>query len=443
MIGVVQKTKIVGAYMVYEIVVGRSESDRQKYGLDGTILIGKHYVRMGDVESLSNRVLLDVNHSQVIFICGKRGSGKSYTLGAIAEGIAVLPPKERSRISAIILDTMGIFWTMKYPNLHDKQLLREWGLSGDGLDVVIFTPAGYFTAYREKGIPTDYAFSLLASELSAGDWCMAFDVSPTSAVGVLIERVVNELTERGGAFGLEELIAATVKSGDAQAQAVVNRFENAKTWGLFNERGTPLLDLIRPGQIAILDVSCYAGGSGSWNIRALVIGIIAQKMFLHRMGSRKDEEYHQLQKEVLYTQPDASEEEPLIWLLIDEAHEFLPREGKVASSDALITVLREGRQPGLSLVLATQQPGKIHTDVMTQSNIVIAHRITAKLDTDALGTLTQSYMRGDLDTFLNQLPRVKGAAIVLDDANEKIIPIRVRPRQTWHGGSDPEMLKKE
>ena len=429
--------------MTYEIVVGRNETDRKKYGLDGTVLLGKHYVRMGETESLSNSVYLDVNHSQVIFICGKRGSGKSYTLGAIAEGIAILPPLQRKRISAIILDTMGIFWTMKYPNLHDKQLLREWGLPGDGLDVVIFTPIGYFNTYRDKGIPTDYAFSLLASELSAGDWCMAFEVSPTSPVGVLIERVITELHEQKETYVLDDIVAAVKKTNDPQTQAAINRFENAKTWGLFSDRGTPLLDLIRPGQIAILDVSCYAGGSGSWNIRTLVIGIVAQKMFLHRMGTRKDEEYHQLQKEVLYTQPDSVEEEPLIWLLIDEAHEFLPRDGKVASSDALITILREGRQPGLSLVLATQQPGKIHTDVMTQANIVISHRITAKLDTDALGTLTQSYMRGDLDKFLNELPRVKGAAIVLDDANEKLFPIRVRPRQTWHGGSDPEMLKKE
>jgi len=132
-----------------------------------------------------------------------------------------------------------------------------------------------------------------------------------------------------------------------------------------------------------------------------------------------------------------------VWLFIDEAHEFLPREGKTASSEALITILREGRQPGISLVLATQQPGKIHTDVMTQSNIIISHRITAKLDTDALATLTQSYMRGSLDKFLNELPRVKGAAVVLDDNNEKLFPIRVRPRQTWHGGSDPELLRDE
>ncbi len=427
--------------MAYEIVVGRSDSDRQRLSLRGSVLLGKHYVRMGEVESLSNLVYLDVNHSQVIFICGKRGSGKSYTMGAIVEGMANLPPDERKKLSLVVLDTMGIFWTMKYPNRKDTAMLREWGLTGDGLDVVVFTPVGFYQQYKDNGIPTDFAFALLASELETTDWATAFELSLTEPVGVLIERVVTALRERGGKYGIDDIIAAIHESNDPAAQAAVNRFENAKTWGLFSDQGTPLKELIKPGQVAVLDVSCYAGGAGSWNVRALVIGIVAQKLFIERMRSRKDEEHEQLQRDVLYEQPERHEPEPLVWLFIDEAHEFLPREGKTASSDALITILREGRQPGISLVLATQQPGKIHTDVMTQSNIIISHRITAKLDTDALGTLTQSYMRGDLEKFLNELPRVKGAAIVLDDNNEKLFPIRVRPRQSWHGGSDPELLR--
>ncbi|MCF7901567.1 ATP-binding protein, partial [Candidatus Woesearchaeota archaeon] len=90
--------------------------------------------------------------------------------------------------------------------------------------------------------------------------------------------------------------------------------------------------------------------------------------------------------------------------------------------------------------LATQQPGKIHTDVMTQSDTVIAHRITAKLDTDALSTLMQSYMRKGLVEELDNLPREKGAAIIFDDTNEKMYPMRVRPRFTWHGGGSPTAI---
>ena len=126
--------------------------------------------------------------------------------------------------------------------------------------------------------------------------------------------------------------------------------------------------------------------------------------------------------------------------VVHNCHEFLPREGKTPASEPLITILREGRQPGISLILATQQPGKIHTDVMTQSDIVIGHRITAKLDTDALGALMQTYMRDGLTVQLDKLPRDKGSALVFDDTNERLYPIKIRPRITWHGGSSPSLL---
>jgi hypothetical protein len=80
---------------------------------------------------------------------------------------------------------------------------------------------------------------------------------------------------------------------------------------------------------------------------------------------------------------------------------------------------------------------------MTQADVVIAHRITAKLDTEALGTLMQSYMREGLVKQLDDLPREKGAAIVFDDSNEKMYPIRLRPRFTWHGGEDPSAMPKK
>jgi len=133
---------------------------------------------------------------------------------------------------------------------------------------------------------------------------------------------------------------------------------------------------------------------------------------------------------------------PLVWIFIDEAHEFLPREGKTPATDALVQLLREGRQPGISLVMATQQPGKIHSDAMTQSDIVISHRVTAKLDVDALNDITQSYLYESISAKLNGLPRLKGSAIILDDNSERIYPMRVRPRFTWHGGEAPTAIKK-
>jgi uncharacterized protein len=206
-----------------------------------------------------------------------------------------------------------------------------------------------------------------------------------------------------------------------------------------------LKDLAVGGQVTVLDVSCYATVEDSWKIKNLVIGLIAKKLFNERMKARKNEEYEDIHHSMNYFSdaPDTKQEFPLVWLVIDEAHEFLPVKDKTLATDPLVTILREGRQPGISMILATQQPGKIHTDVLTQSDTVIAHRITAKLDVDALGTLMQSYMEEGLVSALDNLPREKGAAIIFDDTNERMYPIRVRPRFTWHGGDEPSAIKEQ
>ena len=470
---------------MFDIIVGRNEADREKFGDKGTVLIGKHYVKMGRTTSLSNNIFLDVTRAHVFFVVGKRGSGKSYTMGVIAEGISDLPPEIKNNISVVLLDTMGIYWTMKYPNQKDKGLLNEWGLSGKALDVKIYTPTGFFDDFRKKGIPTDYPFSIKPLELDAGDWCMSFGVQSNNPIGVLIEKTIYALKDRHETQGIEYAITDIVamidqdKEADSNTRnAAKNLFFNARNWGIFepelttpvvfsspspekkssldykkkttvatpiSHRATPLSDLAKGGQVTVVDLSCYATMPNSWNIKNLVVGLIAEKLFIQRMIARKDEEYAQIHKSInLFGEEQTKKFEfPMVWLVIDEAHEFLPHDGKTLATDPLVTILREGRQPGISLILATQQPGKIHTDVMTQSDVVIAHRITAKLDTEALGALMQSYMREGLVEQLDDLPRVKGAAIIFDDNNEKMYPMRLRPRLTWHGGEDPSALPKQ
>src|SRR3989344_734580 len=200
-----------------------------------------------------------------------------------------------------------------------------------------------------------------------------------------------------------------------------------------------------PGQVSVLDVSAYATMPNGWKIKSLIIGLVSQKLFIERMTSRKFEEFEAVQKSTHFAtdEGEGKLKMPLVWLVVDEAHEFLPRDGSTVATFPLITVLREGRQPGISLILASQQPGKIHNDVMTQSDTVISHRITAKVDVDALSMLMQSYMREGLDVQLDNLPRVNGAAVLFDDSNEKMYAMRVRPRFTWHGGESPVAVHKK
>lgn len=372
----------------------------------------------------------------------------SYTMGVFAEGVADLPREVKQNIAIVMLDTMGVYWTMKYPNSQDKKILKDWNLEGKPLDVEIFTPFLYHDEYKKKGVPTDKPFAVKPSELSGTDWITTFELKSDDPTAALIEKIITELQESEKDYDLDDIVTEIEKDKDSQKHIITaakNRFHNAKNWGLFDKNATKIKDIVKGGQVSVLDLSCYATRPGSWNIKNLVVGLVSQNLFIQRMSARKDEEYQEVHKSQNPYGDESKEkqEDPLVWLVIDEAHEFLPNKGHTLASEPLITILREGRQPGISLVLATQQPGKIHTDVMTQSDTVIAHRITAKLDTEALGALMQSYMREGLVEELDKLPREKGAAIIFDDTNEKMYPMRVRPRFTWHGGGSPMAIKED
>ncbi len=434
--------------MVYDIIIGRNKVDKEEFGKEGTILIGRHYVKMGETTSLSSNIYMDVARSHVVFVCGKRGSGKSYTMGVIAEGISELPGQLAENLAVVIFDTMGIYWTMKHSNKKDEKLLDEWDIKAKSLDVQIYTPKGYYKQVKESGIPTDFPFSIKPSELSAYDWGLTFGIDLNNQVGVLIERTITRLKKDKKEYSIKDILNVIQKDDRVDQNtkdSAENRFMNAQSWGLFSEEGTPIDELVKGGQVTVLDVSAYALIPGAEGIRALVIGLVSQKLFINRMIERKKEEYEAVKKETSFLSEDDIEEKrekPLVWLIVDEAHEFLPNEGKTAASNALITILREGRQPGISMVLASQQPGKIHTDVMTQSDIIISHRLTAQVDIKALGMLMQSYMREGLDKQLNYLPRVRGSGIIFDDVNERLYPMKVRPRFTWHGGEAPVAMHK-
>lgn len=433
--------------MPYDIITGRNESDKKDLGEKGLVFLGKGYVKMGQYTSLSNKIFMDVARSHVVLVAGKRGSGKSYTLGVIAEELSNLPQETSQNIASLIFDTMGIYWTMKFPNQKDKELLQEWELKSKNLPVKIFVPFGNYDSYLEKGIPIDKKFALDVTELNAEDWVLTFSLDITNPIAVLIERIITKLKEEGN-FNLDEIISNLEndeKTSKENKNAAIGLFEAAKTWGIFaekNKEATQVKDLISAGTTSVLDLSVY-NSVGAFNVRALVISLISRKIFNQRMDARKKEEIESVSKGLDYLSTQEKKETPLVWMFIDECHEFLPLKGKTIATDALIQLLREGRQPGISLVLATQQPGQIHRDVMTQSDLVIAHRVTSKPDLEALNYIMQSYLFESIKKYMDDLPGLKGSAIILDDNSERIYPMRIRPRFTWHGGEAPTAVKIE
>jgi uncharacterized protein len=432
--------------MAYDIIIGRNKSDKKEFGDKGLMYLGKGYVKMGNYTSISNKIWLDVVRSHVILISGKRGSGKSYSIGVLAEEISKLPDEVRKNIAPLIFDTMGIFWTMKYKNDKDLELLEQWDLKAQSLPVNIWIPFGYFEEYEKRGIPVDKKFALAVSELDTEDWLSIFELKMIEPVSVLIQKIIFKLKILEE-FDIDDIIneiSLDVDVAEETKKSAIALFQAAKSWKVFasrDDRATKVEQLITAGETTVLDLSMYSSSS-TFNVSALIIGLISKKIFDQRNLARKKEEIENIQHGINFSYEE-KRELPLIWMFLDEAHEFLPMNEKTPATNSLIQLLREGRQPGISMVLATQQPGVIHRDVMTQSDIVISHKLTNKHDIEALNEIMQTYLLQSIQKSMSQLPDAKGSAIILDDNSERLYPIKVRPRYTWHGGESPRAIKKQ
>jgi uncharacterized protein len=439
-----KRTTSFQPYMAFDIIIGRNKEDKKRFGENGLIRLGKGYVQMGNYTSLSNNILVDTARSHVILIAGKRGSGKSYSIGVIAEELSDLPPEVKENIAPLIFDTMGIFWTMKYKNDKESALLQEWDEKARQLPVTTWAPTGYKKEFEEMGIPIDKTFAVSVEELDIGDWLTLFELSIIDPIAIVIQKTIATLKETNE-YDIDDILLYLKQSTEHDeniSKAACALFEAAQSWKIFahkNEKATNITDLIHAGKTTVLDISMYSS-SETFNVRALIVGLVSKKLFTQRMLERKREEIESIRRGVSL---DAKKKHmPLVWLFLDEAHEFLPKNGKTPATGALLQVLREGRQPGISIVLATQQPGVIHRDVMTQSDIVIAHKLTNKHDIAALNEIMQTYVLEGITKAMNQLPDVKGSALILDDNSERLYPVRVRPRFTWHGGEAPTAVLK-
>ena len=72
---------------------------------------------LGRDRDTERNVYLDASSSRAVLICGKRGSGKSYTLGVLLEELVSVGGTD---VIPIVVDPMGIFHTMVMRNARQK-----------------------------------------------------------------------------------------------------------------------------------------------------------------------------------------------------------------------------------------------------------------------------------------------------------------------------------
>lgn len=433
------------------VFIGRKKSVFLNYGFDAALLIG----RLEEEGYNKKKVFLDGLNPHVVFVCGARGSGKSYVIGVIAEELAL----KNKNVGIVVIDPIGVFWSMKYANKEEKELnaLLEWELEPQGLDnLKVFIPTGMKNETPKNTY--DATFSIQPSLLTSEDWCLTFGMERFGPSGLLLDKVLKKVehgykTTEGKyvkaskqGFSLDDLINCLEAEEELNSRergykqdsirALVSRFEAAKSWGVFDEKGTPLGELSRENQLTVLDTSFLEG-----NVTALVIGILARRILAARKLSTRRESATKLKpasmEELLET------DIPPTWMFIDEAHTLIPS-GNVSTpaTNALVEYVKQGRRPGCSIVFATQQPSAIDTRVLSQLDILLTHKLVFDDDIKAIykripTVIPHQYKKSN---FIRSLPI--GYALTGDRREEtsRAFVMSIRPRMSQHEGRDAETI---
>lgn len=344
-----------------------------------TARLGRFQARDGSQGGL---VGFDLDTPHVGLVVGKRGSGKSYTLGVLAEALA-----DANGVSPIVVDPMGVFGGLARDPDDGSAPERE----------SLHPPGGGPTLVRDPRVPAD--------AIPPRAWPDLFGIEPTSPTGSLLWRVAEVEST------LDGMIDALGESGEVAAldarpgtrRAARNHLRLADAWGVFDPEGLRAGDLLTAGG-AVLDLA-----GTSRNGLGVVVRAIASGLY----GACVD------------TAPAR-----LPWLLLDEAH--VAFDG--IAQPALRTLLTRGRSPGVSLIAATQRPGTLPPVAVSQADVVVAHELTAESDVDALARAAPTYLDGRIR---GRLPRRTGTALLVDDATEGAHVVRIRERRTAHGGESP------
>ena len=382
-----------------------------------------------DVKS-EEYVYLDASRSRAVLVCGKRGSGKSYTLGVIVEEL-----RPSDDVLIIIIDPMGIYFPMAQSNHDQDRLLWDWGLRAEGMPTLLLVPGEPERLYGGREVVQAMEslgvrfrqFRLNPADLSPDAWCELFDLSIADVMGIALFRAVQHLARRRKEhFFISDIIDEVEGDGlvnDRTRQALLNRLEMAQDWDLFSNRYQEVWEIFDPKAVNIVDLSTL--DPGPRGRRNLVVDVLARDIFKRRTIARRKEELGLVS------------ELPRVWVLIDEAHQFVPSGKSTLAKEALIRWAKEGRQPGLSLVVTSQQPSAIDSEVLTQCDVLLCQKLTNSADIQAINALSQDYMGGELKTFIRKLQR-RGEAVLVDDEQEKVTMTQIRPRKSRHGGGEAE-----
>jgi hypothetical protein len=396
------------------ILIGSKNYEDQDRGLLGfTVNDGKKVELDMFVGKKQNE-----ERAHTISVFGRPKYGKSYTLGVILE--MALVPKAGIRSGPAL--PVVIFHYDKntaykpefanaiYPTSvkQDAEFLEALGAKPEGVrDAVILVPP-----WRTKERTAEFSgikvcpLTFATQELGLSEWKLLMGVPSSDTLYVnQIEQLLREL-DKTGCFNLKR-IHDGVENSSMSSQGKNLALQRLKVASEWVQENTKLQSQLKPGRLIILDIR-----------DDMIDAEDAMRLCLICLG--------------LFQRVQTEENLPMPKLVVlDEAHKYVQKE----FANEIVTVVNQMRHTFTTVVIASQNPDSIPSDVMEKSSVVILHQITSPNQ--------MKYVKKAVEGLSSVPDRAvaslkKGEAIIWaaestdPRVSEKGVKVKIRPRFSRH-----------
>jgi len=389
----------------YDVLLGGSEATPQ-YGLLG--------------EYAGRKIALDLDGCNTISLFGVQGGGKSYTLGSIVE-MATMPIENINvlpcPLATVIFhysptqDYAPEFASMLRANISVGEVasLRDvYHAEPAALrDILLLVPESKVDERRAEfpGIKT-LPISFAATELKAAHWKFLMGATGSQRmylqqINQIMRALRSNLTMDGLRTGIENSHLS-----DNLKELALTRLSFAAEY--VNDSYL-LADVIRPGRLIIVDLRDeFIEKDEALGLFVVMLEIFAEAKF-------NDTSFNKL-------------------VVFDEAHKYIENTDLISG---LVEIVREMRHKGTSILVASQDPPSVPTQLIELSSQIIMHKFNSpawlkhiQKANAALASLSSEKM-SNLGTGEAYVWSSKAS----DDAFSRgVVKVKCRPRVTQHGG---------
>lgn len=371
-----------------------------------------------------DRVAVDLNEPHIVFLCGKQGSGKGYSIGVLTEMLLsrTIPGISQVKKPATVIvfhkpreDMRSEFWSIVEPNLNSAEsavLRDEYKINPrriiNGNSFRIFVDPFVYENERSK-FRADYGtevfpINIKAQRLTAEDWPYVLSIGRKSG-SMYVKKIfqIIKRTQYDEDFGLEK-IRRQIDVSDLNP--------NQKSFA--NMRLETLQDYL-------------AGGDFMSNLKIGGVNIFD----LRKIMMEPDDIFSVMMLVISSLINDDRVEREQFVFVINEAHDYLRKGLSKEFTDYINYLIRKKRHAGTWLMLDTHFPEDVDPKVIKGSDLKVFHK------SDVISsTLLKQIVDG---TPLQPHHLETGQAIIRADKSnlgpDNLLIVQVRPRLTHHGGA--------